>query len=282
MVSEKKRAQQLKQPDEFQKKAFRLLDWVVENKSTAIGILIPVGLAVVGGFGWKYMQKAQGEDRREKIAKIDKVYLEESEKSISDQEGLTSQIADLRKQLDDLKTQIKEGKDTAEGEAKLSSLEAQEKTLNERLKSIKPDHKAAFEKYLAAYGEFKSKPEGWRAGIKAASIQISKKEYEKAADLLKDILSQSESEPFYQFQVRATYMSLLEEQGKFDQALEEKSKLLEYATGDNKPKALLIVGRLELLAGQKEKALETLEKVITEYNASQEARKARAFKALWQ
>ena len=179
MVSEKKRAQQLKQPDEFQKKAFRLLDWVVENKSTAIGILIPVGLAVVGGFGWKYMQKAQGEDRREKIAKIDKVYLEESEKSISDQEGLTSQIADLRKQLDDLKTQIKEGKDTAEGETKLSSLEAQEKTLNERLKSIKPDHKAAFEKYLAAYGEFKSKPEGWRAGIKAASIQISKKSTKK-------------------------------------------------------------------------------------------------------
>ena len=39
---------------------------------------------------------------------------------------------------------------------------------------------------------------------------------------------------------------------------------------------------LLLKMGQKEKALETLEKVITEYNASQEARKARAIKALWQ
>jgi len=281
MVSEKKRIQQLKQPDEFQKKAFRLLDWLTANKSVAIGILVPIGLAVVGGFGWNYLQKQQAEDRRDQIAEIDLTFRNEAEAAKEQQDQVSAQISALQKQLDDLKKKVKDGDKSQASSQKLQELETKHKELSARYKTMEPDHKASFEKYLAVYGQHKDTPEGWRAGLSASSIQINRKEYAKASELLKEILTNTRNIPFYQFQVRSVYMGLLEEQGQFDVALEEKEALIDSAATDDKPKALLQVGRLEHLAGKKEEALKTLDLIINEHNASQEAQKARAIKALW-
>ena len=281
MVSEKKRTQQLKQPDEFQKKTYRLISWLSANKMTVMGILVPALLLAAGAFSWNYIQKMHGEERRERLAKIDLLHNQQKESAEKEMGQRSSRLASLKRELEKLRQDLNSDKPSEGAAGKLEELEKREQALRDEIAAHEPDLTEAFDKYLTMYREFKDKPEGWRAGLSAAQIQISKKDYLKASELLKDILSHSKPIPFYQFQVRMMYMELLAEQEKFQEALAEKEALLRYAEGANLPQALLLTGRLELLSGNKEQAIATFDKILNEHNTSQEAGKARAIRSLW-
>ncbi|MCB9228541.1 MAG: hypothetical protein H6618_02930 [Deltaproteobacteria bacterium] len=287
MVSEKKRAKLLKRPDKFQENAWYAFRWLASHQAVPLGILLPIVLAAAGIFGWNHLQESQGEQRRAAIAKIDTLYTDSLKKTQETQNQLRLKVKEAEKQLsaalskkaaassaDKKKTPPEPGPEEQTLMNQIAELQAQ-------ISKSTPDYSAVLEQYLAAYQAYPDKPEGWRAGMQAALIRTEEKKFPEAADLLKSILKTTGSDHFYQFQVRMMYIEILEQMEQYQEALEQKDPLLRHSKDQQLPMALLVLGRLELLAGKKDEAAQTFDRIINEHKSSPEARKAMAFRALW-
>lgn len=275
MVSVKKRKQKLKAPDEFQKKAFVFADWCAANQVQIVIGLSAIFIGVAANLSWKFYQNEQGEKRREEIAVIDRAFNKELEAVATQTQSLQTELTAIDNQIKELATS---NADTPES----SQLADKKAEIQKRIENIKPKHDETAEKYLTFYRKYNKTPEGLRAGLAALNTMIQKESFKEATDLAKDVLTNADAElSFYQFQVRLVYVSLLEEQGLYNEALEETEKLKGHASEEEMPKVLMAKARLEILAQKKAEAQSTLEQLINEHNSSPEAQKAKAMKYLW-
>ncbi|NRA43934.1 MAG: hypothetical protein HRU09_03145 [Oligoflexales bacterium] len=275
MVSEKKRKQQLKAPDEFQKKAFKFADWCAANQVQIVIALVAVLLLVAVNISWKIYQSKQGEGRREELALIDEVFNKELEEAGKKSQALQTEMAGIDrklKELDKAKADTPESAELAEKKA----------ALQKQISEIKPKHDETAKKYRAYYEANKDNPEGLRAGLAALNAMVQGEKFKESTELAEDILAHADSDlAFYHFQVRLMYLSLLEEQGLYSEALAEVDTLMSHAGDEEVPKVLLAKARLEILAEKKTEAVATLDKLINEHNSSPEAQKAKAMKYIW-
>lgn len=264
MSEHKKRIQNLKRPDAFQKKFFHYLDWCRKHPDIIVKIAIPVVLLISIAIAWLYLLDHNREKRNAELAQIDSIYEDESKKADDKRREISKEIAKLQEDKDK----------KSENESKVKELEAS-------LKAIKADRKDSLPKYLDYLKSYSSYSEGWRAGMNAVNIYLENADYKKAEEILADILAKADKNDFYQIQVRALYISVLEELSEFDKAAEQADLLLKSADEEQLPRALFVKGRVQLLSGKKDAAFETFDKVINEHNASTEAQKAKAIKALF-
>jgi predicted negative regulator of RcsB-dependent stress response len=266
----KKFNQQLKRPDSFQVRMMGYLAWGDAHKVHVGAILGAVVLVGAGIFGWKYVQEKNSAQRREELAAIDFKFSEEAEAAQKSQQEFHGKVAVLDKKIESL------GKDDKHA-SEVATLNAEKKSLESKIEEIKPQHDGSRSQYLAYYQAHKSSIEGWRAALQVATIAIEQEKYAEAAQLLQEVLPQAKGSYFYDMQIRATYISLLEEMGEWKPALAEADHLLSLADEGMKPRALLIKGRLLLLGDRKAEAKEIFKKIITEHNTSFEAGKAKAY-----
>lgn len=284
MVSEKKRLQQLRQPDEFQKRAFRLVDWGLGHKRQLLLLLLPVLLISIAGISWRYVQNQQGEKRRAELQKIDAKFNKALEEVAAAHEKIQNNIEEIESKISGSANTTDPADKTpavALSETERAALLKQRVELEAKAQSLKPDHSQTLDAYKAFYQKNSTNPEGWRAGLAVITGLVQAEKFAEAAKLAQELIERAAGVDFYQQQVRSLYISLLEEQGQFAAALSETAKLLSSADEETKPKALLMKGRLELLSGKKEQGLATLDQLVNSHNSSQEAQKAKAIKALW-
>ena len=275
MVSEKKRKQQLKAPDQFQKRAFDFADWCAANQVQIVIGLVAVLLIVAANLSWRFYQRKQGESRREELSLIDEVFNKELEAAGKKSQALQAELTSIDSKLKEL---AKTNADTAES----SELADKKAALQKSIADIKPSHDETAKKYLSYFQQNSGTPEGLRAGLAALNTMTQSEKYKEASELAKDILAHADSDlDFYHFQVRLMYVSLLEEQGLYTDALAEVDNLMKHANDDEVPKVLLAKARLEILAEKKAEASATLDKLINEHNSSPEAQKAKAMKYIW-
>jgi predicted negative regulator of RcsB-dependent stress response len=273
MTSNKKFSQQLKRPDSFQMRAMSYFEWGEKHK-LKIAAIFGAAIIVCGGyFAWKYVQDKRSEQRREELATIDFKFNEEAEAAQKQQQEFHEKITAVEKKIEPL------AKDASKA-GEVSTLEAEKKSLEGQMEAIKAQHEASKGMYLAYYQGHKSTIEGWRAALQVAAIDIEQEKYAEASALIHEILPQAKGSYFYDMQIRATYISLLEEMGDFVPALAEVDHLISIADEGMMPRALLIKGRLLMLNDRKSEAKEIFKKIISEHNTSFEAGKAKAYNLL--
>ncbi len=282
MTSNKKFLQQLKRPDSFQIKALSYFTWVEKHKLKAAGFIAAAAVVCAGYFAWNYVSALRADQRRQKLAAVDFQFNEESEAAAKLQQDIHPKVAEIDQKLDPAEAQD-DKKDALK--IKLSpeertKLEAEKKTFEAQIEALKPKHEASREKYLAYYLGHKTSNEGWRAALQVATIDMGHQQYSQAAELLKEMLPLAKGSYFYDMQVRAIYIGLLEELGKFEEGLSEAEQLVKTADEGMMPRALLIKGRLLLLSEKKTEAREIFHKLINEHNTSFEAGKAKAYNLL--
>lgn len=260
----KKKQQELKKPDAFQKKLYGYFMWAKSNPQVLVKLALPLFGIVVIAIGWLSWMDHMSQSRKDALAAIDMIYDKEEMDLDHKRKEISKQIQDLSANKDDQE----KNKD------KIKSLE-------DEVKNLKTDHKDSLPKYLSFFEKHSTDSEGWRAGMESVQIYVANKDFEKASILLGDLLNKAASSSFYQTQGRSLYVSVLEELGKFDQAAIEAATLVKTAKEADKPKALLTHARVLLLSGKKTEAMQILDELITKHNASAEAQKAKAMKAVF-
>lgn len=279
MTSEKMKKKQLKRPDQFQRVLLGYVDKAVKHKEKLLLLAAIITVTILGGFAWQSYKEGKGIDRRIALSKIDEAFEEESKKISTRQEELQNKIDELTKNVTNLK--VTGGESIMTASAETENLQKQIDELNSQYKELKPDHTKSVKQYQTFFTDHQNTPEGLRAGMNALAVLSEEKKFPEAIELVKSILDHSNGLEFYQDHVRVIYASMLEETGKFKEALNEVNIIAEKASSDRLPAILLLKGRLELLTEQKDVAFATLDKIVFEHADSPEAQKARALKTLW-
>lgn len=253
---------ELKKPDVFQVQGIKLLSWIDSNTKLLMMIIAPVVLLIGAFFVWNHFSQSQAERLRDELSKIDALYQKEEEGVSKQREAIQNEMQELIK--------------TVKGNSK--DLEPKFKELQEKMSLIKADHSQSQQKYAEFSSAHMDKAVGWRAGLEAASILVEKKEYVKATELLKTVISRAHL-PVYQIQGRLFYASLLEETGKSEDALTEIDKALALKPSDDiAASALVTKGRILQEFGKKEEAVKAFDEVLSKYAETAEAEKARVAK----
>ncbi len=264
MSGYKKRQQELRSIDRFQKALIPYIRWIEQNPKILIQGAGGVLFLLLIGFGVQYWNQKQEAQRADLLGVIDGVYDREQKKAGEAQQALAEQVKPLKDKKDP----------TPEESQKIKSLE-------EQITQVKPDHTGSLEQYSQYFRQNPSLPEGWRAGMTAAKILIDQLSYEKATEILKEVLKASQSDSFYQAQGTYLIVSLLEELGRHDEALAQIEEIAKKTALDEVPKILYVKARL-LLTGQKEKeGVQVLDTLIQDHNSSTYAQKAQALRALY-
>ncbi len=291
MSQGKKHQKQLKRPDAFQVKALDFLAQAEKNKATLIKIVVPIVVILFSIVGYQYYVDYAAESRRQDLASIDAIFEAENEKIQEQRKKIQEEIASIDKKISeqekaltpkvDDKNKAKEVDKKIEETAELKKLREDKKVLADQQKDLMADHSGSSAKYQEYFQGHKTSAEGLQAGLKSANILIEQKKFEDAANTLKTVLEGAPKNNFYQGQVRVLYASLLEQMGKFDEALEQLNLSLEVVGDGLKPRVLLSKGRVLLLKKDSEGAYKALDTLISKHGSSQEAHKAKTMKALW-
>jgi hypothetical protein len=284
MINNKQQQKELKQPDQFQQEAYKFSDWLVKNKQIVKRTLIPIAILVVGFIGYSEFSKYQADGRRAELAKVDIAYNSEMEVAQKLRTKVQEELSDLsqKKLLAETSEKIKnttKKKNTAKVDTKAlaTKIEAAEK----KLADIKATHTESKAQYLKFFSANKNNAQGWRAGVRFVQISLEGKKIAPVVPVLKEILSQAKGISFYQVQIRMLYVSVLEEQAKYVDALAELSQLTKLADKDLQPQVLLTKGRIQILQNNKTEAYVTFKGLIAKHASSREAGKAKTIMALW-
>ena len=262
----------LKGPDLFQAKAFQYVEWIRKNQKTVVLIVAPLFAALFIGLGFQVVQNDRRIARQEALGAIDTLVAQSEEKAQKERDNLEKELATM---------EGTKSKDGAPQEAMKPAASPEEIAAKKKqLEDITADHTEALKQYDAFYKANPSTPEGWRAGLSVVQDHLKAKKFIEAQAIVKSILVASTSVPFYQQHVRLLSISILEELKLFDEALSECEALLSISDEGLKPQALLVKGRVLLLASKKEEASKTFDDLLTRYNSSPEAQKARSYKAV--
>lgn len=297
-MSGKKQAQkELKQPDKFQLELMHVADWISKyRRQLLLYAVLPVTIVLVTLVVVKNVREYQADTRNSELSKIDLIYDNEEKAA----EKIRSEIQEKITKLS-VKPEPEPEADAAAvavdkaasatataqpGEVAASPIDAvaaaeQKKKLENELKAVKADHAESLAAYQKFFEANLSNPEGWRAGLRVVNTLVQNKKYQEAATSAENLLKQAKSLDFYQVQVRLLYISILEEQDRFDDALKEIDVLIKAADESLQPRVLLSKGRIEILKNSKDAAKSTFENLIAKHGASAEAQKAKTMMALW-
>lgn len=255
----------LKKPDAFQVFFFRVFNWLrLQQQSLALAT-IPLILVLGGVGGWQYYNYKMTDQRRIKLAEIERVFSNEEKESNKLKTKIQEEIRKIEKAAEDAKK-----------EADKVLIEAKRKDIEK----IAPNHKESIAQFTAFYQANEKNPEGWRAGMAVVENLVKDKKLEDASTILSTIMKHSMGIEFYQVQVRFYAIAILEDLKKYDEALSETEKLLPLASQELTPRVLITKARLQIEAGKKEDAVKTLDTIIASHSSSPEARQAIAIKAL--
>ena len=287
-MTSKKRLKQLMSPDKLQLRFVSLLSWFAKHRKFSKLLFFSSGLLLLGWLSWYYYSSEKKEDLIVELNSIDRVY-EKEEKSVQESfNKVIKEINQLRSKVDALKAVQKKQKSNDKKDKKKNNqgkedqIAKLEKLQEEKIKSLgslggsKVDHSVSAKKYLKFFQSYPQTAEGRRAALRYVNWLLGKKEFTKAADILKDIVgSSSENDMFFTFQVRTMYLGVLEQLGRTKEVLEQVSLLEKYAYTGLQAKVLLIKARALIVAKKYTKASETLIKITNDFSDSEEAIQAK-------
>ena len=288
MVSYKQRLKEFRRPDVFQKQAAVWLDEAIKHKTivlTACGLIV---LLMVGLYGYSFWQSHQKDLRQGELAKIEAVYDKEMEAAGKKQSELSTEIKSIEDRLSGLKNPEKLKADSPDAKlsadekaAAIKDLTAKKASLEASINDFAVDHPESIQKYEDYLTRHSKAAEGWRAGARLAEIYIQKQQFEDAARVMAKILAESGKLYLYNIVLRQSYVGVLEELARYDDAILQLDILIKEGDDELKAKALLSQAKLFWLKNEKDKANETLDKIVNDYEKSAVAGKAKAFRFIW-
>ena len=261
-------------PDWLQNQVVKITTWTEENQAGILLVIVPILLVGFGAIGWQYFSNKISESRRLGLFEIDKqleVVLTDAEEKRS---KFQEQIADRLSKLDDAGK--KKDSEKKEADPEIEKLTAQ-------MEAVTPDFSGVVKQYEEFFQEHSTKVEGWRAAPEAAVLLIQEREatdMKKAVELIQMVLDHSASHEVYGMQARLMMVSILEELEDYQTALSNVETSLEHAEDDIKPGILMTKARILRGMGQNDVAKEVLNEVISQFDGTVEAQKARAVLAL--
>jgi predicted negative regulator of RcsB-dependent stress response len=262
----KEHIKSLKGPDQFQVQVMSLMDHAVKHWKVIVAVLVPVVLVAVGAYGYDVFQTNKKHARLEELGKV-QVMFDAEQRTADDARGV------LQTQLEAVEAKLEKNKDDATAKAEKAKLE-------QEMDAIVPKHDGSLAQYQEFFKKYGQTAEGWMAGMTAAKVLLDQEKVAEARTILEDVLKQSSESSFYQVQARLTLVSVLEEQGDFDQALAQIDALDKQADPELKPRVLLARGRIQMLKNARDEAKQTFSTLIENHGASPEAQKARSMQAL--
>ena len=278
-MSDKISQKELKGPDQFQLTMFHVIEWARKHTREIAYVVVPILVIILGGLTWQYVQNSRSEARRNALALIDIDYHKELEAVEKQREELRKDLMKLDETKPaDAKADAK--KDDKKKADKDPAALAQRKVIEDKIKALQPDHQKSMEKYKAYANSNKDNPEGWVAGLRAASILLDMNKADEARPLLADIISRSTKSKLHQIQARLLAMAMNEDAGKFEDALKDAEALEAIAGDDLKPQVLLAKGRIQMLKKDSEAAKATFNQLVEKFGTSPEAQKARTIRAI--
>ena len=269
MSTHKAQLKELKGPDTFQIKVYKLADQLLLYRKPILLTLLPlVGIGIAVGC-WQWYRGHQHLQLQSALALIDLEYRDEAEKTEKEREKLNEKLTALAPKQEKADT------------AKEPILTAEQEKLQAQMDALKPDHSASTKKFLDFYQMHKSEAAGRSAALHVAKVYLEDHKVQEAAPLLAEVLQHAAKDKFDQLYVRMLYASVLEEQGQFEQALQEVDKAIPLASESFLPETLLMKSRLLYAASRKKEAMDTLDILLSKHESASEAQKARALKVLW-
>lgn len=281
--TKKEHLKSLKQPDQFQVKAMKLVDWLLSNTKVITGIAVVCAVVVVGAYVVNYASERSRNTRLDELGKVQIVFEGEQKKAQDQREALQKQIDALESAAAPKATDVPaaDAGVKAAPKEKDPKVTAQTDALKKQVEGVKADHTESTAKFQEFYKKFDSSAEGWMAALTASRLLVDNGKAPEAVPLLTSVLDKSKSNTFYQVQTRLALISVLEDQSEFDKALAEVDSLDKLADKEMKPRILLAKGRIQLLKNQKDAAKATFDSLIEQHGASPEAQKARSIQALF-
>lgn len=269
MAGEKSKNLTIDKVDVFEAKAMGVADRLAKNpKPLAIGAGILLA-ALLAGYGYYYTVQSQEESRKVALTKVDQVYETEMKKYQTERET-------IEKQRDSLIAA--QPASTTPGQPPAETPEI--KALNDKLQALKPEHKESAEKYKAFYESHGKYPAGWAAGLKYAGYAVQQKDLEGAQKVLEAISKEAKDRPVLHTQSLLLLISVLEDRGELDKALEYTDALAKVGSEELQPRALLTKAQIYYLKKDYGNAKANLEKLLSDHGTSPEAERARGLLAL--
>lgn len=289
--SRKEFVKQMKGPDEYQKVATRVLNWINENTMVIWASVIPVVLIVVGLIIWQWYAEQQRVKLVNSLGDVSTTYYAENEVIQKEQTKLREKIVDIDQQIAEIekpevdpkakdKKEPKTKKLSSAEKKKVDDLKKQKVALNDQIASLKADHSGSLKEFTAFYEKHSETPQGWVANMQAVAIHIEQKNFDEARKLLGELLAKSKTSTFYQTHGRLVYINLLKDSGEYDKALSESEQLEKVANEQLKPVALLTKAQVLTLKGDKEEALKVLDVIQQDHANTPEADQAKNFRLI--
>lgn len=269
---------ELKRPDAIQLKLTQVLNWLLENARYLAFAAVPVALGVGGYYGFRYFQDSKKKARLEELGKVQVVYEDEQRKAAEARQAVNTKIEALEKKAPAA------GEGAAKDKPKDPKVSGEVEKLRNELSAIRADHNGSMAKFLEFNKKYPDEAEGWLAGMMVAQIFAEEGKVAEALQVVQDVLSKSQNQPFYEVQGRFFLAGLMEEAGQWDQALGEldtlEKSLDKLGVADFKPKVILARGRVLLLKNDKEAAKKAFVSLTELHAGSPEAQKARAYQTI--
>ena len=302
MVSDKKRKISLKGPDDFQRYAYQALDWALKNQKLILAVVLPVVAVGLGSVGYRKYKLKIRQDVKEAVATVDQAYNEQLQSIETKEKVLRDDLAKINDQLKQgslagsVKPKDSKGVNSSdqvsaqtETNAGKASLEEKKRAIEAELAGLKPEKNEAIEGYLKVFEQHHDHPEGRFAALKAVQLLLNdpkKEDFQRVNEILSRLFEQAFSVPsqkgnivFYETKVALLWASVLVEIKDYDKAIEVYDTVMKSVSDEQLAAVLFEKGRVELLAGKKDKAVKTFEKIIDEHNASHVASQAMEYKA---
>lgn len=248
----------------FQDMGLAVADWIAKHKLQLTFAVSPIIALAIAAGAYEYFQSQSKLERIEELGKIDTAFMEELSEAKKKRE-------EVQKKLDAIGT---------DNDQKKKDASPAEKELEEQLAQVKADHSKSLSSYLAFFESNNSHPEGWVAGLKAISIYLEDKKIDEVAPIAKKIIENSRKYQFYQIHVRMVYSGVLEDQEKFDEALEELDHILKLNVKSVVPQVLLAKGRIYMHQKKADEAAKSFDEILNNHAAAPEATSAKALKYL--
>lgn len=267
---------EIKGPDKLQKAAAGWLDYALQNKKLLVGLGVGFVVLSAVALGINYFQKSQAGKLREELAAIDKGFRSEA-KLFQERIAKTQELVETKRtQKVDLEKAKDKNKDA------IAALENDIKNLQADLEKMEPDHSKSFASFAAFYKEHPQAPEGFWAGMKYVAHLIDKDKSAEAQPILENIMKESKGYPIYQVQGNLLLLAILENEKKYDEALQLTDSATTSFPKDLQPRLLLAKGRILLAKNDKAEALKVLDTIIKDHKNAREAEMALTYKALAQ
>ncbi|MCY4443594.1 MAG: hypothetical protein OXC44_02205 [Proteobacteria bacterium] len=192
----------------FEERAERFAEFLFNNRMTLLVLSAPVLVIVLGFWGWSIWDNAQTESRLDELAVLNSSYNERRETHQS-----------LREDINDLsRKEAAEGadKDLQKTKELQEQRERLQKELAEKQKEI-ADMAQSFSDFFAKNPQSK---EGQSAAVRSAHIHLFNDDLSGAEEVLTQLYGYKPRGRFFENGVYPMYAGLLEDLGKFQEALE--------------------------------------------------------------